>query len=86
MDAFTQDLLMSAMQDDNVGAKALVNYMFREIVEDIHAEGKITDEEMEQLNREACNRAALFWNEIMQNRDLRAAFLVETTFDEGSDR
>ena len=44
--------------------------MFREIVEDIHSEGKITDEEMEQLNREACNRASLFGDYILKDENL----------------
>ena len=44
--------------------------MFREIVKDIHAEGNITDEEMEQLNREACNRDGLFGDCIMKDENL----------------
>lgn len=78
MEGFLQGMLMTTMQDENAGAKALANYMFRDIVEDIHADGKITDAEMEQLNREACNRAALFWDYVMTNKDMRTAFLIES--------
>ena len=47
-------------------------------MEDIYAEGKITDEEMEQLNREACNRAGLFGDYIMKDENLKKAFLIES--------
>ena len=77
MDEFLKDMLMNAMKDENAGAKALASYMFRDLVDDIHSEGKISEEEMEHLNREACNRAALFWNHIMMNKDMRTAFLIE---------
>ena len=56
--------------DKDAFAKARAHYMFKEIVEDIHAEGKITDEEMEQLNREACNRAGLFGDYILKDENL----------------
>lgn len=75
MEEFLEDMLMTAMRDEYVGTKALASYMFRDLVEDIHTEGKITDAEMKQLNREACNRAALFWSHIMTNKDMRTAFL-----------
>ena len=59
---FLEGMLMTAMKDEYAGAKALASYMFRDLVDNIHSEGKITEAEMEQLNREACNRAALFLN------------------------
>ena len=77
MDSFTQNMLTICMKDENVQAKALANFMFREIVEDIHAAGKITDAEMEQLNREACNRAALLMDDILLNRATKLAFCIE---------
>lgn len=77
MEEFLEGMLMTAMKDENAGAKALASYMFRDLVDDIHSEGKISEAEMEQLNREACNRAALFWNYIMTNKDMRTAFLIE---------
>ena len=58
-------------------ATALAHFMFREIVEDIHAEGKISDEEMKRLNKEACNRAGLLMEHILPNKDLRTAFKIE---------
>ena len=62
-------------------------------MEDIHAEGKITDEEMEQLNREACNRDVLFGDYILKDENLEnvAIYIVmcagdiemaESVFDE----
>lgn len=61
---------IKALVDKDAFAKALAHYMFREIVEDFHSEGKITDEEMEQLNLEACNRAGLFGDYILKVEDL----------------
>ena len=78
MEESLENMLMTAMKDEYAGAKALASYMFRDLVEDIHSEGKITDAEMEKLNREACNRAALFWNHIMTNKDMRTVFLIES--------
>ena len=69
--------LTDAMSDEHAAAKALANFMFRQIVEDIHAEGKITNEEMKRLNKEAVNRAALLMDDIFQNRDTKMAFLIE---------
>ena len=78
MDDFTRTLVIKALADKDSFAKALAHYMFREIVEDIHSEGKITDEEMDLLNREACNRAGLFGDYIMKDENLMKAFLIES--------
>lgn len=77
MDSFIRDILTRCLKDENAQAKALANFMFREIVEDIHSAGKITDSEMERLNREACNRAALLIDDILLNQETKLAFCVE---------
>jgi len=41
-------------------AKALTNFMFREIVEDAHSEYNISQEDMEKMCQKAMNRAALY--------------------------
>ena len=51
MDSFTKQMIDKVMEDEHSAAKALAYFMFREIVEDIHAEGKITDEEMKELEK-----------------------------------
>ena len=80
MESFISDFLNQALNDEYSLAKALAHFMFREIVEDIHAENRITDEEMEQLSRDACNRASLFVNHIMNDPDMRLAFSTESMF------
>lgn len=77
MDSFTKQMIDKVMEDEHSAAKALAHFMFREIVEDIHTEGKITDEEMKELNKAACNRAALLMEHILPNEDLRTAFRIE---------
>ncbi len=42
-------LLSQVASDPHAMAKALAHFLFREVVEDIHSEGKITDAEMKQL-------------------------------------
>jgi heat shock protein HspQ len=41
-------------------AKALAYFVFRKIIEDVHAEYNITQEEMMAMNKRAVNRAAAF--------------------------
>ena len=41
-------------------AKALAYFVFREIIEDVHAEYNISQEEMMAMNKKAVNRAAAF--------------------------
>ena len=41
MDDFTAALMIKALMDKDSFAKALAHFMFREIVEDIHAEGRL---------------------------------------------
>lgn len=77
MDSFTKQMIDKVMEDEHSAAKALAYFMFREIVEDIHAEGKITDEEMKGLNKAACNRGAFLLEHILPNEDLRTAFRIE---------
>ena len=85
MDTARIAMLATAMQDEHAAAKALAHFMFREIVEDIHAQGKITDAEMKELNKEACNRAELLMEHILPVRDLRMAFNIESIFCNGWD-
>ena len=78
MDDITEIFLQQSLNDEYALPKALAHFIFREIVEDIHADNRITDAEMEQLNREACNRAGLFVSYIMNDPDMRNAFTIES--------
>lgn len=61
-------LLSQVACDPHAMAKALAHFLFREVVEDIHSEGKITDAEMMQLNKTVLNRAAYLTEYVLVKR------------------
>jgi len=56
---FEKELLAAAKAQDGAYAKALANYLFREIIEDAHAKYNISQADMEDMRYMAVNRAAL---------------------------
>lgn len=46
--------------DIKITSKALAYFVFREIIEDVHAKYNISQDEMRAMNRKAVNRAATF--------------------------
>lgn len=70
-------LLSQVAGDPHAMAKALAHFLFREVVEDIHSEGKITDAEMMQLNKTVLNRAAYLTEHVLVSPDMRNAFKIE---------
>jgi hypothetical protein len=58
--------------------KALAYFLFRELVEDIHADGRISQAEMKELNRRAVNRAKLFLDLISDEDVVPFKLLVMT--------
>ncbi len=78
MDDITENFIQQSLNDEYALPKALAHFIFREIIEDIHADNRITDVEMEQLNREACNRAGFFVSYIMNDPNMRNAFTIES--------
>ncbi len=77
MDEAYSLLLSKVANDKHAMAKALANFLFREVVEDIHAEGKISDAEMMQLNKTVLNRAAYLTDNVLVSPDMRNAFKIE---------
>jgi len=67
-------LAVSKMQD-GAYAKALANYLFREIIEDAHEKYNISQADMEEMCRTAVNRAALFLD-IQTHPELYDAFAL----------
>ena len=67
-------------------AKALAYYLFREIMEDVHAKYKISDDEMKEMNIKAANRAKLFLEGIMNDKWLTLAFTIEASMCTGWNR
>lgn len=47
------------MNYDDLFAKALANFLHREIIEDAHVKYNISQKDMEQMNKKAVNRAKL---------------------------
>ena len=76
MDKFVLDLYAKANSLDNVEAKALANFVFRQVIEDIHSKYNIPDEEIKRMCKDAVNRASVFLD-VYENRRLRRAFLIE---------
>lgn len=60
------------MNYDDLFAKALANFLHREIIEDAHAKYNISQEEMEQMNRKAVNRAKLLAEIMLDTKKLDA--------------
>ncbi len=77
MDNSYMQLLFEVKDDHYAMAKALSYFLFREIVEDIHSEGKISDAEMMLLNKKVYNRAAYFTDHVLISPDMRNAFKIE---------
>jgi len=52
-----QDALLNAIVRPDTQAKAMVNFLFREIIEDAHSKYNIPQDEMQEMCRKAMNRA-----------------------------
>lgn len=76
MDSTDKNMLIAALSQKDVYPKALANFMFREIIEDVHAKYNISQEDMKAMNKEAVNRAMLFLT-IKSDPDLYRAFAIE---------
>ncbi len=63
------------MNYDDLFAKAMANFLHREIIEDAHSKYNISQEDMEQMNRKAVNRAKLL-TEIMIDTKKLDAFTI----------
>jgi len=63
-------------------AKSLAYFVFREVIEDVHAKYNISQEEMAAMNKKAVNRAAAFLDCMSDDERLAAMvsiLSVETT-------
>ena len=68
--------------DIKTASKALAYFVFREVIEDVHAEYNISQDEMKAMNRKAVNRAAMIL-ECLENEERFASLIsllsLETT-------
>lgn len=65
-----------AIMQDHVYAKALANFIFRQVTENAHCKYQISQEDMKEMCKEAVNRAEVFI-QILENNDLYRAFAIE---------
>lgn len=76
MDKFVLDVYAAANSQDNVFPKALANFLFRQVIENVHSKYGISQEDMKQMSKDAVNRAAVFL-QIQKNDRLYNAFSIE---------
>lgn len=77
MDNFTfeKGLYELATSTQDCYAKALANFIFRDILEDAHSKYNISQEDMKKMCKVAVDRSALFLS-IQRNPNLYKAFSV----------
>jgi hypothetical protein len=60
VDPTIEQMMMVAFSQTDSYPKALANFIFRDIVEDVHAKYSISDEDMKEMCKKAVDRAALY--------------------------
>ena len=73
-DALTEGMIMFGKSIPDYQAKAVANYIFREIIEDAHAKYNISQDDMKNMCKQAVNRASLML-EFLSEPDLADTFL-----------
>ena len=79
MDDIAIQMYKAANSQEGVYPKAIANFLFREVIEDVHSKYNISQEEMKEMCREIVNRAALFL-EIQKDPQLMKAFSIEAIY------
>lgn len=72
-----ESIAFSDQDFSDIQVYALANYLFREIIEDIHSEYNIPDSKIKELNIKAVNRAKLFLEKIVYDSEMLDAFLIQ---------
>lgn len=74
MDDFSKQLYQLAINQPDAYAKALANFLFREVIETAHTKYNISQDDMMIMCKDAVDRAALFLS--IQDTDLYEAFTI----------
>lgn len=77
MNSIILEFYKRASTQKNAHEKSLANYLFREIIEDVHSKYNISQEDMKAMNKMAVNRAALYLK-LCENPKMKKAFLIES--------
>lgn len=70
-----QQLFRSLIRDEDIMPKALANYMFREVIEEVHVKYNISQEDMKAMCKDAVNRAAVIMRAMPYEELQRAVVL-----------
>ena len=75
MDTLESRLYHSMVADENIMAKAIANFLFREIIEDAHAKYNISQDEIREMCKKAVNRAAVL-EQVLSDDKLKKALVL----------
>lgn len=76
MDGATKSFLKVGISQSNAEAKALANYLFREMIEYAHIKYNISDDDIRQMCKIVANRANQYIK-LCEDPKLRTTFLIE---------
>ncbi len=71
---FEEKIYHVAVSRGHADAKALAYFLFREVIEEVHAKYNISQEDIKAMNKRACNRAALY---LSLSEKEKEAFKIE---------
>ena len=63
------------MADESIMAKAIANFLFREIIEDAHAKYNIPQDEIREMCKEAVDRAAVL-EQVLGDEKLKKTLVL----------
>lgn len=75
MDTIESRLFHSLVADESIMAKAIANFLFREIIEDVHAKYNISQDEIREMCKEAVDRAAVL-EQVLGDKKLKKALVL----------
>ena len=75
MDTIESGLFHSLAADENIIAKAIANFLFREIIEDAHAKYNIPQDDIRAMCKEAVDRAAVL-EQVLSDDKLKKALVL----------
>ncbi|MCQ2485332.1 MAG: hypothetical protein MJ168_08370 [Clostridia bacterium] len=74
MDSFEKKLYDFLVSDMDIMAKAIANFVFREVIEDAHTKYNISQDDMRDMCKEAVNRSAVL-EQMFNDEELKKALI-----------
>ena len=75
---FEEKIYHVAVSRGHADAKALAYFLFREVIEEVHAKYNISQEDIKAMNKRACNRAALYLSLSEKEKEALVIFTEST--------